>query len=611
MAAEQRKGRAGRVGPGHVYRLYSSAFFDQHLPRFQAPAILSAPLEDLLLQMKSMGIHDVDSFPFPTPPPLVAVKKAQDLLLNLGALAMSDDQRELSSMDIVDFIKKGKAVDGSVGSVVVTQEEIDRFLLSQQSKSHITELGKLMAQFPLSPRFSKMLVVACRSAETSSGNGSSVLSSRLVQFALSFIAALSEKSPFMTRNERADDGDGSSDDGSDDDDAQDEKRDVDLANHTHGDILARMRAFSAYSYACCSSGDTRDFPSVNKNKNHAVVEMRHSVGDIFSRQHQLHQSTLQRSFDLRQQISKVLAKTLPPDRTPSSPGAGSSQPEEWWALAPPTAEEEAALRQILLSGYCDCIARKAPFDLVKTGSRRKRMTAYISCDSSITEPLYLHPGSTLYRKDPTAPLPECVIYESLLKNKRGDMTYMSGVTVVQKQWIPTLGASTTLLKWSPPLQSPSPFYDHETDSIICYCTPRYGPHAWELPVTKRPMIACSIVGQDRDDASVPVGFRKKDECFRWFARLLLEGRVLVENMEMKLLLTADNMLDTPTAVTALRPLPKVVNLIASLAHHGVNSKFCLFQILHTKPSFLSAEISEFLKPGLRAKFIATWLNMRN
>lgn len=595
MAAEQRKGRAGRVGPGHVYRLYSSAFFDQQLPRYSAPTILSTPLEDLLLQMKSMGIHDIDAFPFPTPPPVTAIKKAQDLLLNLGALAMSEDHRNLSSMDIIDFIKKGR--DGS--SAVVTQEEIDRFLLSQQSKSHITELGKLMAQFPLSPRFSKMLVVACRSSE--SNEHKSVLSSRLVQFTLSFIAALSEKSPFMAKNERRDD-DGSSEEDSDND-LVNEQKDADLSFHPHGDILARMRTFSAYAYTCCNSGDSRDYPGANKNN--PIVESRSTAGDAFSRQHQLHQSTLQRSFDLRQQIAKVLAKSLPGNSTGDS-NSEASAVNSWWALSPVTVEEESALRQIMLSGYCDCIAKKAPIDLIKTGSRRKRMTAYVSCDSSIVEPLYLHPGSTLYRKDPAAPLPEYVLYESLLKNKRGDMTYMSGVTVVQKQWIASVGASSTLLKWSPPLQSPLPFYDNDTDSINCYCIPKYGPHVWELPVAKRRMIECTIDLDREEVSSVPIGFRKKDDVFRWFARLLLEGRIPIGNAELKALLIADNMLDSPSIITAMRPLPKVINLVSSLTNYDIHSKSRLIEVLRTNPTFLAPDISEFLKPSLRSKFMVSW-----
>lgn len=222
MSAEQRKGRAGRVGPGHVYRLYSSAFFDQHLPRFQAPSILTTPLEDLLLQMKAMGIDDIDSFPFPTPPAFVAVKKAQDLLLQLGALTMRDKNKDLSSLDIIDFIKRGRAAEGVTGSVAVSQEEIDRFLFSHQAKSQITELGKLMAQFPLSPRFSKMLIVAYKTAGgllngLNSVHIQSALSSRLVQFALSIVATLSEKSPFLHNSEKVSANDEESSDGESDD----------------------------------------------------------------------------------------------------------------------------------------------------------------------------------------------------------------------------------------------------------------------------------------------------------------------------------------------------------------------------------------------------------
>ena len=39
-SAEQRKGRAGRTGPGHCYRLYSSAFFDQHLTLYQVVSFI-------------------------------------------------------------------------------------------------------------------------------------------------------------------------------------------------------------------------------------------------------------------------------------------------------------------------------------------------------------------------------------------------------------------------------------------------------------------------------------------------------------------------------------------------------------------------------------------
>ena len=63
----QRAGRAGRQGPGHCYRLYSSAVFSD-LAQFSKPEILSRPVEDLLLQMKAMNIEKVINFPFPTCP---------------------------------------------------------------------------------------------------------------------------------------------------------------------------------------------------------------------------------------------------------------------------------------------------------------------------------------------------------------------------------------------------------------------------------------------------------------------------------------------------------------------------------------------------------------
>ena len=51
-AANQRAGRAGRTGPGHCYRLYSSAVFNHDFPQFSPPEITRRPVDDLVLQMK-------------------------------------------------------------------------------------------------------------------------------------------------------------------------------------------------------------------------------------------------------------------------------------------------------------------------------------------------------------------------------------------------------------------------------------------------------------------------------------------------------------------------------------------------------------------------------
>lgn len=67
-SADQRAGRAGRLGPGHCYRLYSSAVFNNEFPKFNEPEIRQKPVDDLFLQLKCMNIHKVVNFPFPTAP---------------------------------------------------------------------------------------------------------------------------------------------------------------------------------------------------------------------------------------------------------------------------------------------------------------------------------------------------------------------------------------------------------------------------------------------------------------------------------------------------------------------------------------------------------------
>lgn len=129
-SASQRTGRAGRTGPGHCYRLYSSALYEDHFEAFSKPEILRMPIEGVVLQMKSMNIDQVVNFPFPTPPDRYALKKAEDLLTFLGALELATSTRMIS----------GTQQAGTVGG-------------------RITDLGKAMAGYPVSPRFAKMLVI--------------------------------------------------------------------------------------------------------------------------------------------------------------------------------------------------------------------------------------------------------------------------------------------------------------------------------------------------------------------------------------------------------------------------------------------------------------------
>lgn len=54
-AAQQRAGRAGRVGAGVCYRLYSSAVYEHEMERYPPPQIHTVPLDHLLLFMAALG----------------------------------------------------------------------------------------------------------------------------------------------------------------------------------------------------------------------------------------------------------------------------------------------------------------------------------------------------------------------------------------------------------------------------------------------------------------------------------------------------------------------------------------------------------------------------
>ncbi|XP_068154752.1 probable ATP-dependent RNA helicase DHX34 [Drosophila tropicalis] len=62
-SAEQRKGRAGRTGPGVCFRIYPQQQFDA-FEAYPAPEIYRVPLDTMLLQMVSMGLPNVREFPF-------------------------------------------------------------------------------------------------------------------------------------------------------------------------------------------------------------------------------------------------------------------------------------------------------------------------------------------------------------------------------------------------------------------------------------------------------------------------------------------------------------------------------------------------------------------
>jgi ATP-dependent helicase HrpB len=81
----QRAGRAGRQGPGRVYRLWEEAA-TASLPRFDPPEILNADLSPVLLDCAIWGVEDPRALRWIDPPPAAAVDEARHRLVSLGAI---------------------------------------------------------------------------------------------------------------------------------------------------------------------------------------------------------------------------------------------------------------------------------------------------------------------------------------------------------------------------------------------------------------------------------------------------------------------------------------------------------------------------------------------
>ena len=120
-SATQRAGRCGRVAPGVCIRLYE----EQDLlarPEYTDPEILRTNLASVILQMTALDLGEVADFPFVDPPDRRNVQDGVDLLHELGAV----DLRQ------------------------------------EDPRRRLTRIGRSLTQLPLDPRLARMVVEADR-----------------------------------------------------------------------------------------------------------------------------------------------------------------------------------------------------------------------------------------------------------------------------------------------------------------------------------------------------------------------------------------------------------------------------------------------------------------
>uniref|UniRef100_A0A0N5AH93 RNA helicase n=1 Tax=Syphacia muris TaxID=451379 RepID=A0A0N5AH93_9BILA len=114
-AANQRAGRAGRTMAGKCFRLFTAWAYKHELEEQPIPEMQRTNLGNVVLMLKTLGIHDLVHFDYLDPPPSETLVIALEQLYALGAL---------------------------------------------NHKGVLTKLGRRMAEFPCDPFMSKMIIAS-------------------------------------------------------------------------------------------------------------------------------------------------------------------------------------------------------------------------------------------------------------------------------------------------------------------------------------------------------------------------------------------------------------------------------------------------------------------
>lgn len=420
-SAAQRSGRAGRTGPGHCYRLYSAAVFEDHFDLFSPPEIQRTPVEAVVLHMKAMGITKVMNFPFPSPPPEEALERAERQLVLLGALDQAAGQQPVG----------------------------------QPPLTIITEQGRAMAELPLAPRLAKMAV---------EGYAHSSL-----PHVLAIVAAISVGDPFVRpeglfapteqTQEKADAGEGGSDSEDEVPELKSEKvQEREARRALRSRYAAAMQALNR-AYGAGTSDLMRLLVAVGAYEDEGG-------SSSFCNEYFLRPKAMEEIHKLRAQLGRIVLQHFAPGgdvaRLPDRVVRDVLSP----ALAKASVAQVTTLRKLVAQAFADQVAVRADQvpDAVPDGDAGSVSMAPKAGKAQLARRIpyramgirgyvYLHPSSDVARN----PAPKWAVFTEAVRgaNKMRVVdeatevvegrTMLRGLTRIEPEWLVTI--APRLVTW--------------------------------------------------------------------------------------------------------------------------------------------------------------------
>ncbi|EMS49988.1 putative ATP-dependent RNA helicase kurz [Triticum urartu] len=450
---------------------------------------------------------------------------------------------------------KKMPVEGIV--LMLKSMNIDKILEAVDNQEKLTSMGKAMAQYPMSPRHSRLLLTIIKMLKSQEGCARSNL---ILGYATAAASALSYTNPFQVQGNT------------------DRETNEDGPDPEHKDRHERKSQKKLKAMAREARKDFSIPSSDALTISHALRSFEYSKSRVeFCRDYSLHLKTMEEMSKLRKQLLRLIFNYSKFCDEFAWNFGGSQDVEQAWGSETnkkPMLNEEEILGQGICAGWADRVAKKInTFSGLSKEDRKVRAARYQSC--ALNDMIYLNRSSSVAQIPP-----DYVVYSELLNTKR---SYMYGVTSVKPGWL--LKYASSLCTFSAPLEDPKPYYEPQNDQVYCYVSPIFSRHNWQLPLHSLPIKEAT----------------RRVQIFAW---ALLKGDVLPCLRVVQKFLAL-----SPSVVLGPASQRRVGDLLSRMSKKTIYSRAALRDAWNTDPDYLYPEIQAWIQDKYQSQLGAIWEQM--